>query len=370
MIRLQHNKSYAIVTIVPNDDNKVIEMPDLSTSIRVRNFTVKNRVVLPPIVPFGLHPEAKVNDAALAHYESFARGGSGIIIQEATCVLPEGKLAGEQLGIWEDAQIDGMRRIAERVLPHGALLLMQIHHASTQGVPDAVTHIGPSEYTDRSGPHRALALAEVERIRDAFIGAAVRAEKAGYHGVELHGAHGYLLCAFMNSQYNRRDDRYGELTLLPREIIEGIRQRAGKDFIVACRAGANNPDMNTGIENSIKLEAAGFDMLNISSGMGRAARPPVPEGFPFSDLAWLGCEVKKHVKIPVIAVGGLGDPELAKKLAGEGRADFAAVARGQLADPEWANKVLAGKPVNRCLNCARGCLWFKDYQKCPGRKKQ
>jgi NADPH2 dehydrogenase len=343
-------------------------MASLNSPIVIRNSTVRNRIVLPPLVICAMHPRGGVNETVLDHYESFARGGCGAVIVEATCVLPEGRLAGPQLGLWEDAQIGGMARIAGRVLPHGALPLVQIHYASKQGEPDNVVQVGPSAYTNHDGIHRALPTAEVERIRDGFVAAAVRAEKAGFPGVELHGAHGYLLCAFMNAAYNQRDDRYGDLTFLPREIIAGIRQVTGPDFIVAARVGVDNPDVATGIANCRALEAAGLDLLSISHGMGRTDKLPVPDGFPFKELTWLGCEVKKHVHIPIIAVGGLNDPEKARKLVGEGWADFAAVGRGMLVDPEWANKVLAGQPVNKCYDCKKGCVWFREHEKCPGRR--
>ena len=339
-------------------------MATLASPIQVRSLSVKNRVVLPPLVICGLHRDGLVNDAVLDHYEAFAKGGCGTVIVEATCVLPEGRLAGPQLGLWEDGHIDGMKRIADRVLPHGPLLLVQIHYASKQGEPDNVVQVGPSEYTNHDGPHRALSTSEVEHIRDGFVAAAVRAEKAGFHGVELHGAHGYLLCAFMNSRYNCRDDRYGDTTQLMREIIEGIRQSTGKDFILTARIGVDNPDIATGIANCKALEP-GLDLLNNSSGMGREDRLPIAEGFPFSELAWLGCEIKKHVSKPVIAVGGLEDPAMAQKLISESWADFAAVGRGMLVDPEWTNKALAGEPVKPCLKCKAGCQWFNRHEKCP-----
>lgn len=344
-------------------------MPSLETPIRIRNFSVKNRVVLAPLVIFDLHKDGHVNNAVLDHYESFARGGCGILVQEATCVLPEGRLGGSQLGLWEDERVDGMKRIAERVIPYGPLLLMQIHYASTQGEPGPVTFVGPSAYENADGIHRALGIGEVERIRDAFVAAALRAEKAGYHGVELHGCHGFLLCAFQNARYNRRDDRYGDPTFLTREIIEGIRQSAHKDFIITCRTGIDNPDVAAGIAACKALEAAGLDMLSASLGMGREGNLPVPEGFPFSDLAWLGCEVRKNVQIPVIAVGGMNQPENATKLISEGWADFAAIGRGLLADPDWANKVFSGQSVTRCYKCKAGCLWGDKPEKCPARKK-
>lgn len=343
-------------------------MANLQSPIKIRNFTVKNRVVLPPLVICGLHKDGHVNEAVLSHYEAFARGGCGTIIQEATCVLPEGRLAGEQLGIWEDGQIEESKRIADRVLPYGAMLLMQIHYASKQGEPDNIVQVGPSEYVNHDGSHRKLSTAEVERIRDGFISAAVRVEKAGYHGVELHGAHGYLLCAFMNSKYNIRDDRYGDTTQLIREIITGIRQTTGLGFIVTARVGTDNPDMATGIANCKVLDNAGLDLMNISAGMGNEDKRPLPEGFPFSELTWLGCEVKKQVKLPIMAVGDMNVPGQAAKLIKEGWADFACIGRGLLVDPEWANKMFAGEMPNACLDCKR-CVWFRGHEKCPGKLK-
>lgn len=349
-------------------------MVGLGTAILIRNHTVKNRIVLPPLVICGLHRDGEVNDDVVRHYERFASGGCGTVVVEATCVLPEGRLAGEQLGLWEDGQTEGMRRIAGAVRPHGALLLLQIHYASKQGEPDNVTQVGPSACADGEGQRRALTTAEVERIRDGFVAAAVRAEKAGFHGVELHGAHGYLLCAFMNPSYNRRDDRYGHPTALVREIITGIRQSTGNGFILTARVGADNPGLSDGIANCRALESAGLDMLSVSSGMGRpngmcpAGELPVPADFPFSALAWRGCEIKKHVGIPVIAVGGLHVPALARRLVEEGWADFAAVGRGQLADPAWARKALEGEPVISCLDCKAGCRWFREHERCPVRK--
>jgi 2,4-dienoyl-CoA reductase-like NADH-dependent reductase (Old Yellow Enzyme family) len=224
-------------------------MSVLGSPIQIGKHTVKNRIVLPPLVICGLHRDGHVGDAVVEHYRSFAEGGAGIVIQEATCVSADGRLAGPQLGLWNDGYIDEMRPIVEAVKPSGALLLVQIHYASKQGEPDHVVQVGPSEYDNDDGFHRALSTDEVRRIRDDFIAAARRAERAGYDGVELHGAHGYLLCAFMNSLLNRRDDAYGELGLLNREIIQGIRAVTASDFLVTMRVGVDNPDMATGAAN-------------------------------------------------------------------------------------------------------------------------
>lgn len=343
-------------------------MAVLDSSIQIGKHTVKNRIVLPPLVICGLHKDGHVNDDVVAHYRSFAEGGAGIVIQEATCVSEDGRLAGPQLGLWNDGHIDEMRRIVGAVKPSGALLLVQIHYASKQGEPDHIVQVGPSEYTNDDEFHRALSTDEVRRIRDDFIAAARRAEIAGYDGVELHGAHGYLLCAFMNSVLNRRDDAYGDTGLLNREIIEGIRAVTGPDFLVTARVGVDNPDMATGIAHCKALEALGLNLLNISSGMARTEKLGVPKDFPFSKLAWRGSEVKKYVNVPVIAVGKLDDPADAAALIEGGYADFAAIGRGMLVDPEWANKVLSGEKPVKCHDC-KECVWFRHHDKCPGRRK-
>ena len=341
-------------------------MAELSSPIIVGRHTFKNRIVAPPLVVTGLHRQSQVVEELLKLYGAFAESGCGTIIQEATCVLPEGKLAGDQLGLWEDGQIDGCRRIVGRCKPHGALMLVQIHYASKQGEPDNVVQIGPSEYTNHDGFHRALGLDEVERIRDGFIAAALRAERAGYDGVELHGAHGYLLCAFMNSKLNRRSDRYGDTMELVREVYAGIRQSVRSDFLVTIRVGVDNPDMQTGIRNTQEIDRLGFDIINVSSGMAQDVEVKAPKGFPFSALTWRGCETKKFVKAPVIAVGDLDDPALAKRLIAEGWADFAAIGRGMLVDPHWAGKALGidPAPLIRCRKC-RHCQWFGDHNRCP-----
>jgi NADPH2 dehydrogenase len=323
--------------------------PTLGSPMRIRGATAKNRIVVPPMVVCSLHPACETTPDVVAHYAALAAGGCSILIQEATCVSRDGKLASQQLGLWEDGQIDGMRRIVAACRPHGPLLLVQLHHARVK---------------------RELATAEVARIRDDFVAAAVRAERAGYDGVELHGAHGYLLCTFLNPRINRRTDRYGEPLQLVREILAGIRAATGDGFLVGIRIGADNPDLGTGIAQCVALEGLGIDFLDVSSGLSEPGDGPlpVPDGFPFSDLAFRGCEVKRHVSVPVIAVGSLNDPARAARLVEEGHADFAAVGRGMLVDPAWARKTLAGEPADPCLDCAI-CRWFRHPEECPGRRK-
>lgn len=320
----------------------------LSTPFAFRGGIVaRNRVAVPPMVVCGLHPDSAVTDATVAHYAALAAGGAGVLIQEATCVSPDGKLAAEQLGLWEDGQVEGMRRLVETVRPHGPVHLVQIHHSPV-----------PAD----------IGTEAVERIRDAFVRTAVRAQDAGFHGVELHGAHGYLLSRFLSPRWNRRDDRYGEPIRLAAEILEAVRSATRPAFLVGIRLGVDCPDLPTGLAHAVALDRMGVDFLDVSRGHREEDDPPyaAPCDFPFHELAHRAAAVKPHVAAPVIGVGSLDDPAVAANYLAAGHADFAAVGRGHLVDPAWARKALADEPRDPCLHCP-SCKWFRQHELCPGR---
>ena len=185
-------------------------MPDLFSEFILKGFIVKNRIVFPPVVCFGYAgSDGIVVDRNVAHYTARAEGGPGIIITEATAVWKDGRLDPFQLGIWSDEHIAGLSRIAETVKKNEVLSLIQIHHAGLIS-PESVTAFpgGPSPDEKKPGS-RSLPVDEIRLIRDAFIAGALRAKKAGFDGIELHGAHGYLLSQFASSFFNKREDEYG-----------------------------------------------------------------------------------------------------------------------------------------------------------------
>jgi NADPH2 dehydrogenase len=210
----------------------------------------------------------------------------------------------------------------------------------------------------------------------------LRAQKAGLDGVELHGAHGYLLTQFFSPVINKRTDAYGgkpaNRVRFAGEIIQKIRQSAGNKFIIGCRLGCNEPGLNEGIEIAKELEAAGADVLHVSSGMGTIFPPdqnaslPVPADFKFSWLVYGGSEIKKHVKIAVIVVNGIRTPRQANSILEDGLADMAALGKGLLVDLEWANKARLEKKVAACLGC-KICGFFKrgaePGEHCPRTKE-
>ena len=345
-------------------------MATISDPITIRNHQVKNRVVMPPIVVFGAADDGVVTDWHVAHYRRRAEGGCGIVIVEATAVRPEGRLRSSQLGIWDDTLVDGLSRISEACKPFGAICLIQIHHAGLK-TPRGITtdRISPSDYGEGSRPARAMTVGEIEDTREAFVQAAYRAAQAGFDGVELHGAHAYLLSQFASRVVNRRDDQYGgnaeNRTRLASEIIHSIRSGiSDKNFVIGYRMGCNEPDLADGLEIAKLLEAYGVDLLHVSSGFGGTPEPEPPADFPESWITWGGTEIAKHVDIPVVVVNRIRTHAQANWLL-DGRADLVALARGLLVDPDWPKKAETGEEIITCLDCEPRCKWFGTPESCP-----
>jgi NADPH2 dehydrogenase len=345
-------------------------MPTLFSEYELKGFTVKNRVVLPPMVCHGFAaPNGFVSEKNIQHYHLRAEGGGGIIITEATCVRPDGKASPNQLGIWSDEYINGLSKISATVKSSGALSLIQLHHAGLVTpviVDDAV--IGPSADPDNP-KSRGMSEEEVGEIRDCFIAAAVRAKKAGFDGVEVHGAHGYLLNQFANPSINKREDEYGRdlpgRLKLAIEIIEGIRKQCGEKFIIGFRMGANSPTLPDGIETAKHLESAGIDLLHVSHGGNLLNLPRTPKGYEYNWIAFSGITIKSLVKVPVIVVNEIKTEERANYLLENGMADFISLGRPILADPFWVKHILKKEPVNVCSGCKPKCRWYESYALCP-----
>jgi 2,4-dienoyl-CoA reductase-like NADH-dependent reductase (Old Yellow Enzyme family) len=306
------------------------------------------------------------------HYREVAEGGAGIVITEATAVWRDGRLAPFQLGMWADKQIPGMAAIAQTVKSAGALSLLQIHHAGLV-TPESVHPVAKAPSADPANP-RSVSLEpdEIVLLRDAFISAAFRAKLAGYHGVELHGAHGYLLNQFATSLFNKRSDEYGgnpENNLrLAVEIIRGIRQSCGPDFVIGYRMGANSPTLDDGIRVATILQEAGVDILHVSHGGSLQNIPRPPHDFPFNWIVYSGTMIRKAVQIPVIVVNEIKTEERANWLIENDLAEFIALGRPQLADPGWVNKVRMGVEPHRCLSCKPKCRWYENSLLCPARR--
>lgn len=339
--------------------------------VNIGTVTTRNRICIPPMVIYGYSDDSgMVTEDNVSHYARLAQGGAGLIIQEATCITKDGRLSADQLGIWSDDHIPGLKQIVQRVHAYGCPIFVQLHHAGVAGIgPD---YLCPSAYrfSGRRGVHtgRAMTEAEIQTVREDFIQAGRRAFLAGYDGVEIHGCHSYLLCQFLNARVNRRTDVYGKEPLkLIQEIMEGIRACTAPDFVIGIRLGGFEPTLADGIAHAKALADCGIGFLDISYGFSGEMDLTAPGDPDLMDIVRAAGAIRKAVDVPVFAVGGIRLPEDAQRVLRETNVDMVDVGRSALVDPEWPNRALRGEKPGKCLDC-KVCQWRLDREKCPGRK--
>ncbi len=336
---------------------------------QIGTMQVRNRIVMPPMGT-GYHDEGGyVSQRFINYLEARAKGGVGLIIIEVTAPAVECNVRNVQLTLGNESYIPGFRELAEAVHRHGARIAVQLHHSSWElrnGVPVQVGPspvIVPARVMGVSGtPPHELSHEEIkERVR-WFAAAAGYAKEAGLDGVEVHGAHQYLVASFLSPSTNKRTDEYGgsaeKRARFLIEIIRAIRETVGPDFPVWPRLNGQE----FGFEDALTIEEttqnvplyveAGADAVHISGygAFSYAIRSPICD-IPGYQIP-LAAEVKKVTSVPVIAVGRL-DAELGEQILEEGKADFVAIGRRLIADPELPNKVSSGRldEIIPCINC-------------------
>ncbi|WP_318504058.1 FAD-dependent oxidoreductase [Bacillus sp. T3] len=336
---------------------------------QIGSLTLKNRIVMPPMGTNLAGSEGEVTDELIAYYEERAKGGTGLIIVEFTCIDYEyGKGFIRQLRLDDDRFIPGINKIANAVQKYGAKVFVQIHHAGRQSNSALINGkqiVAPSNVTCAAVGEapRELTTVEVKELVNKFVQTAIRCKEAGIDGVEVHGAHGYLINQFLSPEANVRNDQYGgsfeNRMRFIEEIIVGIKEKCGKDYPVTVRLSADEfveggIDLELGKDISRYLEKLGIDGLHISCGtydsMDRIIESPL---FEQGWRVYLAEEIKKVVKIPVITVGSIREPQFVENILSEGRADFVAIGRGLIAEPEWVNKAMEGRvdEIRKCINC-------------------
>lgn len=332
---------------------------------KIGTMELKNRIVMPPMATGFAAEDGSVTERLTAYYEERAKSGPGLIIVEITCIdSPVGRGLDRQINIDDDRFIPGLARLAQAIKQYGARAAIQLHHAGRQ-TSSRVTGfkpVAPSPIPGRDGEMpKELTIDEIKRLVECFAEGARRAREAGFDGVEIHGAHGYLVSQFLSPLSNKRKDEYGG-TVENRarflvEIIKAIRSKVGRDFPVWCRLSA--VEMN--IEGGITLEEtkavarlaqeAGADAIHVSAhSAGITRRPPMAQ--PPGALIEYAEGVKKAVSVPVIAVGRI-TPELGEEVLRGGKADFIAMGRQFLADAHVAEKIAEGRleDITPCLRC-------------------
>jgi 2,4-dienoyl-CoA reductase-like NADH-dependent reductase (Old Yellow Enzyme family) len=268
----------------------------------------------------------------------------GLLIVEHSYVSVQGKLSPKQLGIYDDELIGGLEKLAGRIHAIGTPVVVQITHAGGVANKKVIGEepAGPSA----TGKTRELTKSEIEALVEEFAVAAERAIKAGFDGVELHGAHGFLLNQFFSPLLNKRTDEYGgpleNRMRFPLMVVEKVRERV-RGRLLLYRLGADDLAPNgTRIEDSaafaVKLEQRGVDVVDVSGGMcgGEPKQLRNVQGY-FVPQAH---EIKKAVRTPVIGVGGITEAKYADKLIRDGKVDLVAVGRALWKDPGWAEKAV------------------------------
>lgn len=336
---------------------------------RIGSLTLKNRIVMPPMGTSLASAEGEITDNMIRYYEERAKGGTGLIIVEVTSIDYEfGRAIPSQPRVDDHRFIPGMNRLASAVHKYGAKIFMQLHHAGRQTnslLTDGKEIVAPSAVTcEMIGEEpRALTTNEVKELVEKYIMGAVRCKQAGIDGVELHAAHGYLIGQFLSPYTNVRTDEYGgnfaNRFRFLKEIIVGIRQKCGNDYPLTVRLSVDEfveggIDLTLGKRICCELENLGIDALHVTGAnydsMDKVIEPP---SYPQGWRVYLAEEIKKSVHIPVITVGVIREPEYAELILAEGKADFVAVGRGLIADPDWAIKAEEGreKEINKCISC-------------------
>jgi 2,4-dienoyl-CoA reductase-like NADH-dependent reductase (Old Yellow Enzyme family) len=344
-------------------------MSILFTPVRIGSVTVPNRFVRSATQDYMADDEGFVTDANVKLLARLAEGEVGLIISGHANVQLVGKASPRQIGVFDDRFVQGLARLAEAVHRFPSKVFLQIAHAGRQtkerdcgAVPvspspvyDPVTKVMPRELTGE----------EVRALVADFVSAAVRAQKAGFDGVQLHAAHGYLLSSFLSPHTNRRSDEWGgplenrARALL--EVLRGVKTSCGRDFPVMVKLnstdfldGGLSPD--EAVEVSVMLEAGGIDAIEVSGGMAEAGRGSVWPGLRGEDEEGYFVEnaarIKKAVRVPVSGLGGIRTLAVAERIVRDGLVDMVSLSRPLIREPLLVKHFREGSVTrSACISC-------------------
>lgn len=340
--------------------------------IKINKTEFKNRLVVSAMVTSYCNEDGTPTEQYIAYHEEKAKGGWGIICTEDYTIAPNVGGFRRLPGLWDDSQIGPHRELTERVHKQGGKIVAQIYHAGRETTTDiaGAKPVGPSPIKEPSLPEipRELTVEEIQQIVKQYAECARRVKETGFDGVEIHGAHGYLIGAFVSPLSNKRTDEYGGplegRAKFPLEVVMEVREAVGSDFPIFFRmSSVEYVDGGFSLQEAKlyaqMLEEAGVDCIHCSQGIYvscHTIQPPsiIPEGYYADNAAAL----KEVVNIPVITVGKYTEPMMAETVIKTGKADLVTMARASLADPYLPMKVKEGRTdeIIRCIGCVQGCL--------------
>ena len=349
----------------------------LFTPLNIGNLVLKNRITLAPMFLCYGNSDGTVSEKTIEFYARRAKAGVSLLVVEASAVDSKGGGLSRMIRVDSDNYIDGLSRLAKAIKDAGGYAVLQLYHGGRYShqpiAPSPVeTYLAPGK---KIIPEE-MSMDEITDLIKKFGEAAERAKKAGFDGVELHGASGYLIVQFISPRTNKRTDKYGgsfeNRIRFPLEVIASVREHIGKECLLGYRFMPDEwlPDgftLNEGKILARRLEKAGVNYLSCNAGtyeswflpdiMKLTSKP----GYQV-DIAY---EIKKEVKIPVLANGRINTPDLAEEIITQGKADAVALARPLFADPEFVRKIMENRTdqIVECVNdmlCGRQTMQGMD----------
>jgi 2,4-dienoyl-CoA reductase-like NADH-dependent reductase (Old Yellow Enzyme family)/thioredoxin reductase len=341
---------------------------------KVGSITLRNRIVLAPMGTGYTSTGGSTNKRQIDYLTRFAKGGVGLIIPEGQDVDDkESGVMHNTLSIYSDCFLAGLNEMVESVKDEGAAIIAQIAHGGLQTRPEYIHGLQPVAPSAVAYPFTGIVAKELDQekineIQDAFADCALRAQKAGFDGIEIHGANGYLLTEFLSPRMNLRTDKYGgsieNRARMVLEIYAKIRAKTNPKFIVGYRlcadehvpGGITTEDVIAFVK---MLEKVGVDYIHVTSGIHETiifAAPPMYIPREVNNLH-LSEMVKKAVNVPVMCAGSL-NVEIGEQAICEGKTDLAVIGRGLIADPELPLKLMEGRveDIRPCIRGNNGCV--------------
>lgn len=347
----------------------------------IGSLVMRNRIVMPAMATNFASAWGEPAPRLIAHYARRSLGGASLItVENANIEDPVGGNGATQLRIDHDRFIPGLHHLVQAVHAGGARVSIQINHAGAAADPKHTGCVprGPSPVAwGRSGVlAQPLSSSEIDETIERFCAAAERAKRAGFDAVEIHGGHGYLIAQFLSPLTNRRTDEYGGSPetrwRFALQVVERVRGRVGASFPIVFRLSIDEfvpggRDLEESIKLCEELVDVGVDAISATAGTSTSlAKQLEPMSYPQGWRAYLASAVKKSVKIPVITVGVIRTPDVAEQILREGNADFVAIGRGLIADPDWPRKAQSGDTdaIRRCISCNR-CVRQRVFDDLP-----
>lgn len=348
------------------------KFPYLFSPGRIGRLQLPNRLVMPAMATNLASERGGVTEDLIAYYSRRAGEAALITIENCNVDYPGGCNGATQLRIDDARFVPGLFQLVERIHEKGSRVSLQLNHAGAV-----------SRHKDAAGPSsedgdkivRGLQPDEIWEIAGKFAAAAERAKGAGFDAVEIHAGHAYLIAQFLSFVWNRRGDEFGG----PMEnrmrflmlILQKTRKAVGRDYPLIVRiSGEEFVEKGRRLEETVeiarRLEGAGIDAIHVTAGTGPSAQTLEPMGYDQGWKVYLAERVKQYVRLPVITVGVIREPEFAEMVVSSGKADFVAIGRGMIADPDWVSKAKAGDTagIRKCISCNQ-CVDHRVFKNIP-----